>query len=163
TIYPITKSSGVHLVINDNLEVATQLPEAFVHLGQEDFFATGSRHISDLSIQNKPNQFRLGLSTHAPKQALRAIKAEADYVAIGPVFATPTKPTANPVTLEYVKWAAKNVRIPWFCIGGINLSNLSEVLDAGAQRVCVVSAFLNATDVAKECAIYRKKLDAYFG
>jgi thiamine-phosphate pyrophosphorylase len=98
------------------------------------------------------------LSTHAPEQAKRALAAGPDYIAIGPVFATGTKPSAKPVTLEYVRWATKNVTIPWFAIGGINLENLGDVLAAGAERVCVVSAILNAPDVAKACAKFRGRL-----
>ncbi len=62
------------------------------------------------------------------------------------------------MTLEYVRWAAVNVKIPWFAIGGINLGNLGDVLAAGATRVCVVSAILNAPDVAKACAEFRHRL-----
>ena len=102
----------------------------------------------------------LGLSTHAPEQAERAIAAEADYIAIGPVYATGTKPTAKPVTLEYVSWAAEHVKIPWFSIGGINLSNIDEVLEAGARRICVVSAILNAPDIARACQEYRDRLSS---
>ena len=101
---------------------------------------------------------KIGLSTHAPEQAARALAAGPDYIAIGPVYATGTKPTARPVTLEYVRWAAANVTIPWFAIGGINLENLGDVLAAGAQRVCVVSAILNATDVTKACAEFHRRL-----
>ena len=86
------------------------------------------------------------------------MKAGADYIAIGPVFATGTKPAAKPVTLEYVRWAAENVNIPWFAIGGIHLENLNDVLAAGATRVCVVSAILNSPDVAKACAEFRRRL-----
>ena len=85
--------------------------------------------------------------------------AGADYVAIGPIYATGTKPTARPVTLEYVRWAAASVRVPWFAIGGITLQNLDEVLAAGAQRICVVSAILNAPDVTKACRAFRQRLD----
>jgi thiamine-phosphate pyrophosphorylase len=99
------------------------------------------------------------LSSHAPEQAQRAVAAGADYIAIGPVYATGTKPAARPVTLEYVRWAADNVKIPWFAIGGINLRNLDEVLAAGARRICVVSAILNAEDVAKACTGFRRRLD----
>ena len=79
-------------------------------------------------------------------------------VAIGPVYATGTKPTAKPVTLEYVRWAAAHVKIPWFAIGGINLFNLDGVLAAGAQRICVVSAILNAPDVAAQCRQFRERM-----
>src|SRR6188508_340865 len=103
-------------------------------------------------------EVRIGLSTHAPEQAQRALAASADYIAIGPIYATGTKPTAKPVTLEYVRWAASpqsGVPVPWFAIGGINLENLDDVIAAGARRVCVVSAILNAPDVAKACGEFR--------
>jgi thiamine-phosphate pyrophosphorylase len=86
------------------------------------------------------------------------MEAQADYVAIGPVFATGTKPSAKPVTLEYVRWATANVTVPWFAIGGINLNNLGDVLAAGARRICVVSGILNAADVAHACREFKKKL-----
>ena len=101
------------------------------------------------------------MSTHAPEQAKRALAAGADYLAIGPVYATGTKPTARPVTLDYVRWAAtpqSGVSVPWFAIGGINLENLGDVLAAGASRVCVVSAILKAPDVARACAEFRRRL-----
>jgi thiamine-phosphate pyrophosphorylase len=82
-------------------------------------------------------------------------------VAIGPIFATGTKPTAKPVTLDYVRWAAENVKVPWFAIGGINLQNIADVLAAGATKICVVSAILNAPDVAKACAEFKSKLTAH--
>ena len=62
------------------------------------------------------------------------------------------------MTLDYVRWAAENVNVPWFAIGGINLENLSDVQAAGAKRVCIVSAILNAPDVAKACAEFRRRL-----
>ena len=102
--------------------------------------------------------FQLGLSSHAPDQAQRAIAAGADYVAIGPVFATGTKPGRMPVTLDYVRWAAANVSIPWFAIGGITLQNLDQVLAAGAKRICVVSAILNAADIPAACREFKRRL-----
>ncbi len=102
----------------------------------------------------------LGLSSHAPEQAQRALAAGADYIAIGPVFPTGTKPGRPAVTLDYVRWAAANVTIPWFAIGGITLENLDAILAAGATRICVVSAILNAPDVARACAEFRRRLPA---
>jgi len=155
-ILPITKRANVGLVINDHLEIARELGAEFCHLGQEDFFDAGYTHVSEFKIQN--SKFKIGLSTHSPAQAQRAIEAGADYIATGPIFATGTKPTAKAVTLDYVRWAAENVIIPWFAIGGINLENLKDVLAAGATRVCVVSAILNAPDVAQTCAEFRSRL-----
>jgi thiamine-phosphate pyrophosphorylase len=68
---------------------------------------------------------------------------------------------AKPVTLEYIRWAAapqSGVNLPWFAIGGINLQTLDDVLAAGAKRVCVVSAILNAPDVAKACLEFKRRL-----
>ncbi len=155
-ILPVTRRANVSLVINDHLEIARETGAEFCHLGQEDFFDAGHQHVSELRTPH--SALRIGLSTHAPAQAQRAVAAGADYVAIGPVFATATKPTAKPVTLEYVRWAQQNIAVPWFAIGGINLQTLDEVLAAGAQRICVVSAILNSEDIAKACAEFRKRL-----
>ncbi len=165
-ILPITKRANVALVINDHLEIARKLGAEFCHLGQEDFFDAGYKNVSELpssqcfdaASKTQNSKLQIGLSTHSLEQAERALAAGADYIAVGPVFATGTKPTAKPVTLEYVRWAAANVHVPWFAIGGINLENLDEVLLAGAQCVCVVSAILNALDVAKACAEFRRRL-----
>lgn len=158
-LLPVTRAAGVWLVINDHPEVARQVGAPLCHLGQEDFFDAGWTHVSQLpAVAANPAGLQVGLSTHAPAQAERAVAAGAAYVAIGPVFATPTKPGRPPVTLEYVRWAAAHVRIPWFAIGGITLDTLDAVLAAGARRVCVVSAILNAPDVAGACRAFRRRL-----
>jgi thiamine-phosphate pyrophosphorylase len=155
-ILPVTRRAGVPLVINDHLEVAREVGAEMCHLGQEDFFDAGHQYVSE--IKPAGSSLQIGLSTHAPEQAARALAAKPDYIAIGPVYATGTKPTARPVTLEYVRWAAKNVAIPWFAIGGIQLENLEEVLAAGAKRICVVSAILNAPDSAAACRQFKRRL-----
>jgi thiamine-phosphate pyrophosphorylase len=157
-ILPVTRGEGVPLVINDHPSLAAEAGAEVCHLGQEDFFDSGKRHVDE--VRAGAPGLLVGLSTHAPAQAQRAVEAGADYVAIGPVYATGTKPTARPVTLDYVRWAAGNVPVPWFAIGGINLQTLPAVLEAGARRICVVSAILNAPDVAAECRKYRAFLDA---
>ena len=155
-ILPITRDFDVGLVINDHLSLAIELGAEYCHLGQEDFFDAGHAHVSELGLPGAHPQ--IGLSTHAPAQAQRALAAQPAYIAIGPIYATGTKPTAKPVTLEYVRWAAENVSLPWFAIGGINLQNLDQVLAAGAQRICVVSAILNASDVAGACREFRRRM-----
>jgi thiamine-phosphate pyrophosphorylase len=151
-LLPITTAANVWLVINDHPEIAAQIGAPICHLGQEDFFDGGHKHVAEFS------NVRIGISTHAPAQAERAIAAGAAYVAIGPVYPTGTKPTAKPVTLDYVRWAVSNVKIPWFAIGGINLQTIDVVIEAGAQRICVVSAILNARDVEAACAEFKKRL-----
>ena len=155
-ILPITRRADVGLVINDYPDIARETRGELCHLGQEDFFGAGFKNVSELRAQN--SKLKIGLSTHAPEQAKRALAAGADYLAVGPVYATGTKPTAKPVTLEYVRWAAANVNIPWFAIGGINLQTLDGVLAAGAKRICVISAILNAPDVSKACTEFQKRL-----
>jgi thiamine-phosphate pyrophosphorylase len=155
-ILPVTRAAGVGLVINDYPEIAREVGAEFCHLGQEDFFDAGHRHVSELRPSGGGPG--IGLSTHGPEQALRAVAAGADYVAVGPVYATGTKPEARPVTLEYVRWAAAHVPVPWFAIGGITLENLDEVLAAGASRICVVSAILRAPDVVEACRAFRRRL-----
>ncbi len=155
-ILTVTRRAGVGLVINDHPRIALQLGADCCHLGQEDFFEAGYRMASQ--VTGCPPEMQLGLSTHAPEQAQRALRAGPDYIAIGPVFATATKPAARPVTLEYVRWAAAQVMIPWFAIGGITLENLDAVLDAGARRICVVRAILDAPDVVKACQTFQERL-----
>ena len=166
----VTERAGVGLVINDHWGVAFEVGAPLCHLGQEDFFDRGYTHVSQLRpgaagvVPRAPRRVPpvgfplIGLSTHAPSQAGHAIAAGAAYVAIGPVFTTPTKPLAKPVTLEYVRWAAAHVGVPWFAIGGINRDNLDEVLAAGARRVCVVSAILNAPDTVRACREFKEHL-----
>jgi thiamine-phosphate pyrophosphorylase len=155
-ILPVTRRANVGLVINDHPDIARETGAEFCHLGQEDFFDAGHTHTSKLQTPN--SKLQIGLSTHSPEQAKRALAAGPDYIAIGPVYATGTKPMAKPVTLEYVRWAAVNVNIPWFAIGGINLRTLDEVLAAGARRICVISAILNSTDVMKACLKFKNRL-----
>lgn len=155
-ILPVTRRAGVGLVINDHLDLALAVGAEVCHLGQEDFFGAGRARVGEIRPPNSALQ--IGLSTHAPEEARRAIKAGADYVAIGPVYATGTKPTAAPVTLDYVRWAAAEIKIPWFAIGGITLANLAEVVAAGARRICVVSAILNAKDITATCRKFREGL-----
>jgi thiamine-phosphate pyrophosphorylase len=152
----LTRRFDVGLVINDHLALAHEAGADFCHLGQEDFFDAGYQFVNDLP--QGATKVRIGLSTHAPGEAAKAVAAGADYVAIGPVFPTDTKPSAKAVTLEYVRWAAANVTVPWFAIGGINLTNLTDVLAAGARRVCVVSAILNSKDIAATVRKFKQQL-----
>lgn len=156
-ILPVTQAAGVGLVINDYLAVAREVGADYCHLGHEDFFGAGHVKVSELRIGAGGSE--IGLSTHGPEQAAAAVAAGADYLGVGPVFPTGTKPTATPVTLEYVRWAAAHVKIPWFAIGGINLGNLDAVLAAGATRICAISAILSAKDVAAECRKFKDRLN----
>jgi thiamine-phosphate pyrophosphorylase len=169
-ILPVLHRAGVGLVINDHWDIACNIGADLCHLGQEDFFGAGWTDSSQLLPPGQRLGLRLGLgadksrvpllglSTHAPAQGLRALAAHPAYIAIGPVYPTPTKPGVAPVTVEYVRWAAANIPIPWFAIGGINLLNIGEVLEAGATRICAVTAILDAPDPAEACRQFRRHL-----
>lgn len=155
-IVPIASAANVGLVINDFWSVAAAVGAPYCHLGQEDFFDAGHHHRSQLPAEGR--QLGLGLSSHSPKQAERVVAAAADYIAIGPVFPTGTKPTAAATGLEFVRWAAANVRVPWFAIGGITLENLNEIFAAGARRICVVSAILQSRDITAACQKFKERI-----
>lgn len=158
SVLPAVNAAGARMVLNDDWDLGCELGVPCVHLGQEDFFDAGHATTADLpGTRHRPE---LGLSSHAPEQFLRAEAAGAAYVAVGPVFATPTKPGRPAVTLDYVRWAAVHARVPWFAIGGIQPGNLDAVLEAGATRVCIVSALLRQPDVEAATNAIRSRLDA---
>lgn len=159
SVLPVTRAVGVPLVINDHLDIARKVGAEFCHLGQEDFFDAGHLYVRELAGENLG--MGIGLSTHSPAQAERATKAGAAYLGVGPVFPTGTKPSALPVTLRYVEWASMKLDLPWFAIGGITLDNLEEVLAAGARRVCVVSAILNASNITRTCAEFKRRIELW--
>src|SRR4051794_29415014 len=136
-----TSRHGPPLVINDHPEIARKVGAEGVHLGQDDMSIAEARTIvgADCAI---------GKSTHSLDQAIRAFYEGADYIGFGPLFATPTKPDYPPIGLDEIGKVHDAVRIPIFCIGGIKLDNLPKVLEAGAQRVVIVSGLLQATDPA---------------
>lgn len=155
-LIPITEEADVRLVINDYPEIAKEVGAPATHLGQEDFFNASYKDIDD--VKSDDSNLEIGLSTHSPDQAIASCEVGADYIAIGPVFATPTKPGRLGVTLDYVRWASEHIDRPWFAIGGINMENVNDVLAAGARRVCVVSAILQATDVTGACSDFKERL-----
>lgn len=143
------------LVINDDLDLALAYPGLGLHVGQDDLAPALARR------RLGPGRL-LGLSTHSPEQAAAAQALPAgtlDYFAVGPVFATPTKPDYTPVGLELVRHVAgPRPALPWFCIGGIKRANLAAVRAAGAERVVVVSEILTAADPAALIHEYRAAL-----
>lgn len=143
-IYPLFEDSSVPLIINDDLQAALRFPGLGLHVGQDDMCAEEAR------IQLGPDRI-LGVSTHSPGQAHAALDdfQFLDYFAVGPVYATNTKPDYEPVGLELITHVSKlTTPLPFFAIGGINRQTLPAVLEAGAKRVVVVSEALLAEDTA---------------
>ena len=124
-------------IINDRVDIAAILEADGVHLGQNDLDVKSAREILGENCI-------VGVSTHETSQALKAVGDGADYIGVGPVFATPTKENVIPVGLEYVKWVSENIKIPAFAIGGIDTNNVDKVLNAGLTKVCAVRAIINA-------------------
>jgi len=129
-------------IVNDRVDIAYILEADGVHLGQDDMDAASARKILGENTI-------VGISTHAPEQAKKAVADGADYIGVGPVFTTPTKPGRSSVGLEYVKWVSENINIPAFAIGGIDLTNAKEVVNAGSKRLAVVRAIVNAENPEK--------------
>lgn len=137
----IAAESVLPIVINDHPEIARTTCAEGVHVGQDDLSIAKVREVVG------PNCL-VGKSTHSIDQAIRAFYEGADYIGFGPIFATPTKPDYSPVGLAEIRKVHEAVRIPIFCIGGIKLDNLPEVIEAGARRVVIVSGLLQAEDIA---------------
>jgi thiamine-phosphate pyrophosphorylase len=140
-LHDITMRRGVPVVINDHPEITRSVRAEGVHLGQDDLPIAEAREIVGPDCV-------VGKSTHSVDQAIRAFYEGADYIGFGPIFATPTKPEYSPVGLEEIRKVHEAVRLPIFCIGGIKLDNLPEVIAAGARRVVIVSGLLLANDIA---------------
>ncbi|HUI06292.1 MAG TPA: thiamine phosphate synthase [Verrucomicrobiae bacterium] len=146
---------GVPVIINDDIDAAFETGADGVHLGQEDWVALGSREERQ---QRLANMRIVGLSTHSLEQALVAERDGADYIGVGPVFPTGTKPGVKPVGVGLVREVAARVAVPFFAIGGITPANVGQVLEAGATRVAVVSAILKAPDVAQAAREFKRRL-----
>jgi thiamine-phosphate pyrophosphorylase len=138
---------GALLLVNDRPDIALLAGAAGAHLGQEDLPPRDARKVL-------PAGAVLGLSTHEDRQVEAAAGEPLDYVAIGPVFATRTKPDAHAVVgLTGVRSARARTRLPLVAIGGITAENARAVIEAGADGVAVLSAVLAAVDV--EAAVCR--------
>jgi thiamine-phosphate pyrophosphorylase len=131
--------------VNDRPDLAVLCDADFVHLGQDDIPVDAARSFG----------LPVGLSTHAAREI---DEASADYIGVGPVYATPTKEGRPAVGLELVRYAAEKAKVPWFAIGGIDAANVADVVAAGARRVAVVRAIGDADDPERAAAELRAAL-----
>jgi thiamine-phosphate pyrophosphorylase len=131
---------GVPFIVNDRPDLVEACGADGVHVGQDDMSPAEARAIVG------PDRI-VGRSTHAPDQADAAqADPDVDYLAVGPVWETPTKPGRAAAGLDYVDYAARTVTKPWFAIGGIDAGNLAAVAEHGARRIVVVRAITHAED-----------------
>jgi thiamine-phosphate pyrophosphorylase len=128
---------GALFIVNDRIDLALAVDADGVHLGQQDFpMALAREMLGCYKI--------IGRSTTNPDEMQTAILEGADYIGVGPVYKTPTKPGKTPAGLEYIEYAAAHCPIPWFAIGGIDVTNVNSVIAAGGQRVAVVRAIMES-------------------
>jgi thiamine-phosphate pyrophosphorylase len=133
-------------VVNDDPDLARACNADGVHVGQDDMAA------SEVRAAVGPDAI-VGLSTHSEEQLAAAAGQPVDYISVGPIWETPTKAGRPAVGLDLIRHAAASAPHPFFAIGGIDLTNAADVVDAGAQRMCVVRAIRDAdnpTAVAEE-------------
>jgi thiamine-phosphate pyrophosphorylase len=128
---------GALFIVNDRIDLALAVDADGVHLGQQDLPVAFAREILG-------NHKIIGRSTTNPDEMQSAIAEGADYIGVGPVYKTPTKAGKTPAGLKYVEYAANNCPIPWFAIGGVDLTNINDVTAAGGKRVAVVRAIMES-------------------
>ena len=144
---------GALLILNDRPELAAAADADGVHVGQDDAPVAVARRVVG-------SERLVGLSTHTPAQVEAAASAGVDYIGVGPVNETPTKPGRPAVGLELVRYASSRAPVSFFAIGGISTANAAAVRDAGARRIAVVRALTGAVDPQ---AVARELRDAITG
>jgi thiamine-phosphate pyrophosphorylase len=140
-------------VLNDRPDLVAAAAADGAHVGQDDMAVSAARAIVG------PDRL-IGLSTHSPAQVDRAADLDVDYIGVGPVHATPTKPGRPAVGLELVGYAAAHAAVPFFAIGGISPENVRSVRSAGAERIAVVRALTEAPDPARAARRLRQGISA---
>lgn len=142
--------AGALFFLNDRADLAVEVDADGVHIGQDDIDVGIARAIVG------PDRV-VGLSTHTPEQIDAA--AMPDYIGVGPVYETPTKPGRPAAGLDLVRHAAVHARMPFFAIGGIDADRVAAVRAAGAERVAVVRAIADARDPAEAAGELRAALE----
>lgn len=143
---------GALFVLNDNPRVAAGVGADGVHVGQEDMPVAQVRELVG-------PEMLIGLSTHSPEQIEAVDAGLVDYIGVGPIHETPTKPGRPAVGLELIRYAAARAPVPFFAIGGLDAGNAGEALEAGAQRIVVLRAIADAPDPRAAAGELRALLD----
>jgi thiamine-phosphate pyrophosphorylase len=149
----ITRDAGIPLIINDRPDLALLLEADGLHLGQNDFPVEEARKLTGQDII-------IGKSTHNLKQALQALKEPIDYLSVGPIYQTTSKPDAwNPVGLSLLSKVRVKSKIPITAIGGITIANLENVVKSGTDTIAVISAVMAADDIKKVTQKFIKAIE----
>jgi thiamine-phosphate pyrophosphorylase len=145
-------AAGALFLVNDRPDLVEGCGADGVHVGQDDMPVDRARAIvGDDAI--------VGLSTHSMQQAQAGSKSGADYIAVGPVHATPTKEGRPAIGVGPVTYASHHVTVPWFAIGGIDPGTVGAVVKAGARRIVVVRAIADAPDPEAAARALRRALN----
>ena len=158
-VAPLLRDAGVPFIINDFPELVPSVGADGAHVGQDDFSVDDARWRAGRALAGEVPLPIIGKSTHSVEQAVAAAAEGADYIGFGPLFPTPTKAGRAAIGMGDIARVHELVSVPIFCIGGIKLENLAEVIAAGAQRVVIVSGILQARDVAAYCREAKARLD----
>jgi thiamine-phosphate pyrophosphorylase len=150
----VCDDTGALFVLNDRPDLAVEVGADGIHVGQDDLHPDRVRAIVGPDVL-------VGRSTHSSEQLDASGEEDVDYVAVGPVHATPTKQGRPAVGLAPIRYAAEHAAHPWFAIGGVDRHTIGEVLDAGARRVVVVRAVTEADDPAEAVWTLRRELGRY--
>lgn len=151
-IREITEAAGVTFIVNDDIDLAMAVKADGVHIGQEDLPIEEVRRLVG-------KEMFIGLSTHSPEQARDAVRRGADYIGVGPIFATSTKKdVCAPVGLEYLEYVVNNISIPFVAIGGIKEHNILEVKNRGATCIAMVTEMVGAEDIKGKIKSIREKI-----
>ncbi len=152
-IRKLTKEKDVIFIVNDNIDIAILVGADGVHVGQDDLPV---EQVRELIGEN----MIIGLSTHSPEQAQAAVKSGADYIGVGPIFATKTKKNVcEPVGLEYLEYVVRNIDIPFVAIGGIKEHNILEVIKKGTECIAVVTEIVGADKIGEKIKILQEKIN----
>ncbi len=157
-IREITKKYRKIFIVNDRLDIAIASNADGVHLGQDDLPVNVARQIVANILRNK--KFLIGYSTHSLSQARQAIKLPIDYISIGPVFATNTKPDYSPVGVEVVKQVCKLVNNKKYivAVGGINETNVRLLSDVHIDAICTMSGLYNTKNLISTIKLFKSVL-----
>ena len=158
-VAPILRDADVPFIINDFPELVPSIGADGAHVGQDDFSVADARWRAGRALAGEVPLPIIGKSTHSVEQAVAAAAEGADYIGFGPLFPTPTKAGRAAIGMGDIARVHELVSVPIFCIGGIKLENLAEVIAAGARRVVIVSGILQARDVAAYCREAKARLD----
>jgi thiamine-phosphate pyrophosphorylase len=143
---------GTLLIVNDRPWVAREAGADGIHVGQDDITPAEARELLG------PDML-IGLSTHSPEQIDAVDASVVDYIGVGPIHETPTKPGRPAVGLELIRYAAAHAAVPFFVIGGLHAANLDEALAAGATRACALRAIADAEDPEQAARALRERLE----